>query len=245
MDNKIGSLFILDEETKFLYQDHPNSKLILLESEFDEALSENQDNLKTVVILAELDWEGKHLQHFCGLELAKKIRVEYNCLCPIVICSGFSEDFILNTPIPALDFYKSPGTYYLHIKDFHSKKTYLDGCNSIDEEILLDITESFGDQKGIISNVIHDLKNKRSALLAVKKNVDRIQSIIEEQFIRLFLIFRGSERSLRSLRTSFAAGIISGDVDQSIANLEDELLKLAPQDLTSGLVKYDAQWKII
>jgi len=245
--NKIKYLYILDEETKFLFPSISGYDLILSENSLS-ITSELKNSLKGIVILAELGWNGKYLQNFYGLELAKKLRIEHSILCPIIICSTFSEKFILNTPIPVLDFYKSPGMYYLNISNIDKLNETLEDAEFIDEETLLDISESFVDQKGIISNAIHDLKNKRFESINDLTG-EQIRIIVKEQFNRLTLFFKGNETNIRVLENIFIREIdkftTNKDVENAITNLEAELHKLVPEYNPDHLKQYKAKWKIL
>lgn len=239
------TIFIVDEETKFLFPKGQGMGIIVSENDLAK-IPEHTKDLKAIVILAELDWQGRHLQHFYGLDLARKIRIEYGCFCPIVICSTLTENFLLTTPIPNLDFYKSPGIYYLSISDIVNLDEFLNKTEFIDEETLLDIAESFGGQEGIINNVIHDLKNKQSTLF---DNKTEIKNTIKEQFIRLKLYFRGNEFVVEQLENSFINEIFfSSSIDNvimSVLNLETELLKLLTKETPGDIKQYHAKWKIL
>ncbi|MEX0813703.1 MAG: response regulator [Chitinophagales bacterium] len=69
---EIKRLFILDEETKFLFPDKEGDALILSTDQLSK-IEEHKATLEAVIILAELDWERKHLQDFYGYQVAQQI----------------------------------------------------------------------------------------------------------------------------------------------------------------------------
>lgn len=215
---------------------------------FKNLSSKSFQQYEAIIILVELDWRGKYLQDFYGMELAKKFRIEYSILCPIIMCSTLSEKFLLDIPILSLDFYKTPGVYYLNLCDIEELDEVLKDTEFIDEETLLDISESFVEHKDIISNAIHDLKNKRYEFLNPLSE-EQVGKIVEEQFKRLTLFFKAFESTIKLLKNVFVNEIGKGktnkDVEKAIAHLESELNKLVPEYSPDTLKQYKANWKIL
>lgn len=69
--NKVDTILIIDEETKFLSEnfDKKNCKIITSSSEFNEFVG-NSFQAKIIIILVELDW-GNPISQFQGYQLAK------------------------------------------------------------------------------------------------------------------------------------------------------------------------------
>src|ERR1035437_8910767 len=89
---KVEYLYILDQETKFLFLPRPDADIILSEAELNK-ISDHKNDLKGVIILAELDWEGIYLQHFYGFEIARELRRKHKLLCPIIITSTLKQNY--------------------------------------------------------------------------------------------------------------------------------------------------------
>lgn len=71
IESKIKRLFILDQETKFLFPEEKGDILILSADQLSKT-EDHKDTLEAVIVLAELDWEGRHLQDFYGYHVAQQ-----------------------------------------------------------------------------------------------------------------------------------------------------------------------------
>jgi len=235
-------LFILDEETSFLVQANPYNVVVTSEAEL--ANIDFASNIVTqIIVLAELNWSDCYEQNYYGVELAKRIRIDNSSLCPIVLLSSFPKEHFLKTINSQVDFINSPGIYFILFDNIDKITEY----DSIDNETLIDIIESYGGQEGVIQEIIHDIKNK---FISNTKSLhyQEVKTIIEGYFKRLNHYFKSDEPIITNLKNGFIDNISSNaqNITSEIDALKLALLKLVPRKQTSNVPKqYNAPWKIL
>jgi hypothetical protein len=163
-DLKIEQLFIFDKETKFIFQHQLGSIVVFSESEMNQLLAFHSDDLKAIIILAELDWKGKYVQHFYGFDIAIELRRNHRLLCPIIITSTLKQSYFEQLASNEIRFkiLFGRGTIFLPLNELNLKIN--DALNKlyqfpISEAVLIDMNEMLLNQKGfIIDKITHDLQ---------------------------------------------------------------------------------------
>ncbi len=245
-DSIIKRVYILDEETKFLHVRTPSYALVLTHDELS-VIDECKEEVEIIIILAELEWDGRYLQNFYGIALARQLRIEKSLLCPIVIVSTLSDELFLRSLKAELDFFKSPGLYYLSMSEWMLLDSFIESTESIDDLTLLDIAEDFGDLAGIIRSFDHDIKNRFLNFSVHKESVVAIEKLTQAEFRRLTMYFKGSEELIELIRSSFIERILKPEEPETvIKDTVNSLLRLIPgEKLNSELQQYEAKWKIL
>ncbi len=137
---------------------------ILEESDFNKILKK-KDNIKAIVILAELEWNGKRLTDFYGFEIALELRRKYKLLCPLIITSILGLSYFEKLAETQIKFkiLFGRGTAFLQIDENMNRKIE-DSITTLNQyplstAVLTDMNEMLLDQKGfIIDKLTHDLK---------------------------------------------------------------------------------------
>ncbi|MFZ5341181.1 MAG: hypothetical protein ACOZBL_01035, partial [Patescibacteria group bacterium] len=123
MAKQIKYLFILDEATRFILEDDKDNLKIILDEESFNAFISSDFNIKKVIILVELEWNGHTLQEFYGYEVAKKLMISTapgNAF-DIQFISTFDRDTVFN-------LYKSSNRIFIqkyphvNLSDFNPEK---------------------------------------------------------------------------------------------------------------------------
>lgn len=141
--------------------------LITSKSDFERNLKRN--NVQGIVILAELNWNGKKLSDFYGFEILCKLRTEHRLKCPIAICSFMPEPW-LRKKFPILDFPQN----HPFIRLPASPETFVEKIKKAevaDEFRLNDIITSYCDPKGKLRNLINHGGGFRQIIRANEKLV--------------------------------------------------------------------------
>ena len=164
----LKTLFILDKETADMVdsQTMENELVFSYYPDFEKALDE-QDQLKAIVVLAELNWEGLQ-EIFYGFEIACRLRRAFKRCCPIVITSSFDNNIfeaLSEKKQEKFNILYGSGTTFLQLKELHEKvqanelAAYLDSLPSLSYAALNDMVEMLLQQKGfLIDKITHDLK---------------------------------------------------------------------------------------
>jgi len=158
-------IYILDEETKFLFPSKDGHEMVLSESELNK-ITNHKAGLKAIIILAELEWQGKYLQHFYGFDLAVELRRKHKLLCPIIITSTLSQSYFSGLAQNKIDIkYKllfGRGTGFLPFCELNTtlEKTVESLYKfPLTNAVLTDMNEMLLNQKGlVIDKLTHDLK---------------------------------------------------------------------------------------
>ncbi len=137
---------------------------ILEESDFNKILKK-KDNIKAIVILAELEWNRKRLTDFYGFEIALELRRKYKLLCPLIITSILGLSYFEKLAETQIKFkiLFGRGTAFLQIDENMNRKIE-DSITTLNQyplstAVLTDMNEMLLDQKGfIIDKLTHDLK---------------------------------------------------------------------------------------
>lgn len=161
---KIKRLFILDDETEFLFPDKEGDGLILSPDQLTK-IDENKATLEAVVILAELDWEGKHLQDFYGFEIARDLRRKQKLFCPLVFISTLEQSLFEQFSERYVKFkiLFGRGTAFVPLKDLTGKleKTISEEAEyPLSPAVLTDMNQMLLEVKGVVVDqyITHDLR---------------------------------------------------------------------------------------
>ena len=179
-ESKTEFIFILDEETKFLFPSIEINKIILSENDLSE-ITENKDNLRAIIILAELGWQGRYLQHFYGFDIASDLRRKHKLLCPIIITSTLKQSYFENLASENIK-YKilfGRGISFLPLNELDKGLNIAIGnlCKyPLTEAVLTDMNEMLHDQKGVvIDKLTHDLQFN-----TLGNNSEKLELVLKE-----------------------------------------------------------------
>jgi len=191
-------LIISDSEIKkcMLDLNIAANKIVTNETEMIQIVKKIGDGIGFVIILAELNWEGKYLQRFFGFELACYLRINYKMSCPIIIVSSFAKEKFEKLSKGNPEKYNiiyAPGTYFMRIKDLYDlieKDKNLTGYNEslrwISPALLEDMLEMLLQPKGfLIDKITHDIQYNLSKH-DIEKAIDDISIYLtKNQIINL------------------------------------------------------------
>ncbi len=244
---KVERIFILDEETASLFQTKDGNEIILSESELHK-ITVNKNNLKAIVILAELDWQGKYLQHFYGFDIAVELRRKHNLLCPIIITSALPQSHFASLAHKKKDIKYNilygRGTGFLPFSQLSTTlgKTVESLCKfPLTNAVLTDMNEMLLNQKGvIIDKLTHELQ-----FVKVGNNEEKLKDVLNGAAAYLNSI------QLNSLDwENFSAQLLENISDASKFNKKaDELIKTCERELINDAIlaetKSESEHKIL
>lgn len=163
------TVYVLDQAAEFLCPAGPTSKMALSDHDLEAVLSDCSTSLESIVILAELSWEGKFLQDFHGFDIAVDLRRKRKLLCPIIMISTLPKSY-----------FEALSAFSTKYKILHGRGAAFvpltTGWNSmlareletlnrypLTSVVLTDMNEMLLDQKGlVIDKLTHDLKMEKS-----------------------------------------------------------------------------------
>jgi hypothetical protein len=93
----------MDEQLIFIWNGGPFAKLIegyhpvITSFQTLSAKTEELSAVNGVFVLAELNWQERHLTKFYGFDIIRKLREHRELLCPIVVCSFMPEEYFVKT----------------------------------------------------------------------------------------------------------------------------------------------------
>ncbi|HUI29729.1 MAG TPA: hypothetical protein VLX91_05895 [Candidatus Acidoferrales bacterium] len=231
------------------------------------ALSEKEvadidiSNCSFIVILAELDWNGKKLSDFYGVEILKKLRAERHMTAQVLFCSFLPEEyFYLPTHHGRFDILKTSGHHFCQLPA--DLKTTLSKLNMepIDIETLEDIVDSTCGLKGLLFERIHDLKNsvmiseQHQAMPLEKFNqmitdaVETAKGKISSLFFDDTGVLRVFSEIVKEINSKVKSEQDYSSVTDIISNSEGRLQVLLPsqeQKTVSSLTGERPPWKIL
>lgn len=154
-----------------------------------DALSD-PNRFSSCFLLAELRWEGRSRTQFYGFKILEKLRIQYQALFPIFICSIYPFNFFAEQG-GIFHIFRTPGHYFIHLPQdifqFKAGRAAL----PLTTNLLQDITYHFFDVKGILDELFHSLKGRVNyhAENEIKQHFVEIAKIIppdqQEQLTRL------------------------------------------------------------
>jgi len=154
------------------------SSSVIKEEDYNVFL-ENKENVKAIVILAELNWQGREYKDFHGFEIALELRRKYKLLCPLIIISILGQSYFEKLAENQIKFkiLFARGTAFLPIADKMNDKIEcaIQHLNQypLSISVLTDMNEMLLDQKGfVIDKLTHDLR--------VRKNKIEINYVLDE-----------------------------------------------------------------
>lgn len=154
-------LCIIDEKTKFLFPKFTKESIVSSETDLDK-IDFDQRNFSAIIVLAELEWNDKYVQHFHGLEIATQLRRKYKLLYPIIIVSTFPQNWFEKKAEEEIKYQIlfGRGTAFLHVEEIEDKLgSTIQSFSPLNEAVLTDLNEMLLDQKGfLIDQLTHDLK---------------------------------------------------------------------------------------
>lgn len=107
---------------------------------------------KGIVVLAELNWNGKKLSDFYGFEILSQLRAEHRIKCPIAICS-FMPELYFRKKFPILEFPQHHPFVRLPAEP-QTILSALEKAEFADEYRLNDIIISYCDPRGRLMKLI-------------------------------------------------------------------------------------------
>ena len=165
--HRIAEFSAQDSQTLFIWNTNPHSKsLANIFGRQSLAFSEKEvsdidiSKWSLVVVLAELDWNGKKLSDFYGVEFLKKLRAEWHMTAQVLFCSFLPEEYFYSPKHHGrFDILKTSGHHFRRLPADLKKALSKLNKEPIDLETLEDIVDSTCGLKGLLFERIHDLKN--------------------------------------------------------------------------------------
>lgn len=137
-------------------------------SELSENDGKKLSQARGIVILAELNWNGKKLSDFYGFEILSRLRAEHRLKCPITVCSFMPEPW-LRKKFPILEFPQHHPLVRLPARpEMFVEK--IEKAEFADEFRLNDIIMSYCDLKGRLVGLITHGKGFRHITRALRKD---------------------------------------------------------------------------
>ncbi len=158
-----------------------NSKDILNKDKKLQA-PEQWNSYDALFILAELDWAGKPLSEFYGIELTQKLRLN-NIKCPIFICSFMTENYLAEKEQFKILNFRSH--YFIHLPKGIEED--LEICQ-LDEMELMDCKMHYCGVEGAIREIYHrkqhvlaegDIEKARAQILELLEEIKQIRDLPE------------------------------------------------------------------
>jgi len=175
MSNQV--FYLINENCKPLFH-IVSPDTVLAEGDFNK-IPNSKDDIEAIVILAELNWQGKEYKDFYGFEIALELRRRYKLLCPLIIISILGQSYFEKLAENQIKFkiLFGRGTAFLSIADkMNDKIEYaIQHLNQypLSSSVLTDMNEMLLDQKGfVIDKLTHDLR--------VGKNKIEINTVLDE-----------------------------------------------------------------
>lgn len=115
------------------------------------------DLCKTIIILAELTWNGKKYSDFYGFDIACELRLKHKLLLPIVIVSFMPESFFKDNY--KFNILKARGTNFLQLPfDPEELMKCASGIRSLSPASLADISSLLLNSRYLIDRFTHDIR---------------------------------------------------------------------------------------
>lgn len=157
----IEHVFILDKANEYLFESKPNARLFLSEQDFFNEISNLRDEIKTLTIIAELDWADKPLQWFYGFEIARRVRLEEVLCCQIYIVSAFVREYFNGMPqhLARYQILNGRGTRLITFGQVDlNKELYNNPDPPLSLAVVYDMNEMLLQEGGrVIDKLTHDL----------------------------------------------------------------------------------------
>lgn len=225
----------------------------------DELNEFDFSNVTLIIILAELNWDGRKLSEFYGIEILKKLRLEKRLLIPAIVCSFLSKDYFLAQSFKGKnDILKTPGHLFRQLPfDINEIKNI--SIQPLDEETLDDIVESFCNIEGKFNEEIHKLKN--TFIISNDKKIkppDELRGILidalETSTERLLNLFDNDNRLteakksvIKEINSLITAQENYDRAIELISIFESQLRQLLPaqEQQSTFLQVEEPKWKVI
>jgi len=197
------------------------------EEKFLAAIAAKQ--FASILFFAENETVRERDRKFLGnLDLLMKLRVIQQCPLPVFLLSNFSKETLIKhtngNPYwkEAFEAVKSPEVYLIHEASKNKFQTLLDcleQSENIDKHTLNDVHYSFFSPKGIVHNIMHDLKND---LFTSHKNADKKEikakliSLVEAAFAKSESYIPKENKGRFKEYLKLYCTDISNDIDEAI-----------------------------
>ncbi len=229
--NKPGYFFILDDNTRFLCHES-NDSIALSDADVQQVLKSNL-NFEAIIILAELNWSGKYLQHFEGFNIAIELRRKHKLLCPIIITSSLSDSYFekLADKNPVFKILFSRGFAYIPLNRVSSKlKSVVGELNAypLNIAVLTDMNEMLFNHKGvIIDKLTHDLRFSN-----IVNNLEKLKDVLKATEIYL------TSSEINKLEWLTYSEMLLSNVSnaENFRKTADELIKKCERELFSNFM---------
>lgn len=192
---------------KFLLQYFEQCNIQLVLRELFESDRNKLNRADGIIILAELNWNGKKLSDFYGFEILCQLRTEHRLRCPIAVCSFMPENY-LKKKFPILEFPQ----HHPFIRLPASPETFAERIQKAeiaDEPRLNDIISSYCDPRGRLIKLLTHGKGFRRITRNVQVNTpdDSLWSDCNEDLalLRNYLVNKLLGSSILSLGNTLAA----------------------------------------
>ncbi len=151
-------LFILDEETKSLFENCRSDDHFVVSNDDWELLNKvSIKNYAAIVILAELNWQGKSLNDDFGFTIGLELRRKYKCLLPIIITSFMLQSFFELRAAQELQYNLlfARGTYFISLLEIKERlENVLLKAEPINQPLLADMNEMLFNLRGVLIDTL-------------------------------------------------------------------------------------------
>lgn len=152
------TLFILDYGIAFIFEPfRASNRFVLSLAEWEQLDKTTLDTYTTIVILAELDWEGKMLSEDFGFAIGLELRRKYKYLLPIIITSSLFQSFFELRAAKELRYNLlfARGTAFLPLREVSEQlDTLLASQKPISLPLLTDMNEMLFNLRGVLTDTL-------------------------------------------------------------------------------------------
>ena len=154
---------------------------------FDSSIYSEQGNyrdVESIIILAELPWNGKKYSDFYGFDVACELRLKFQLMAPIIIVSFMPEEFFQDNY--KYNILKARGTNFLQLP-FESEELLkcAGEIRSLSLASLADISSLLLNSRYLIDRFTHDIRFELDNASIIKK-ANNILSELSDDFKRKY-----------------------------------------------------------
>ena len=171
-------LIICDEQQKSHFAEAAKSenRFVVSEAEFDKLIADEVANYQRVIVFAELQWQGKQISDFYGIDIAVLLRLRLKALAPICILSSSPKNYFNKFEETKYNILRIRGTCFCQLPcSFEAIKDSLKSIFPLSDATLAFLPLYLRDVKNLIGVITHDLREN-----SLKKQIEQTLSKIDQ-----------------------------------------------------------------
>lgn len=177
-------LFILDDDTAFVFEKYKAANHFVLNEGEWEQFNKNNIEYKAIVILSELGWTGKSLNNDYGFDIGLDLRRKYKCRLPIIVTSSMPQSHFefQSAGEHKYNLLYGRGTYFLPlITAGDMLDNLLSMVTPIGIPVLTDMNEMLFNLRGVLSDILGHQLRAGMALEHYQSLMDNMQLLLSPE----------------------------------------------------------------